>query len=67
MQALKADDLLIAPLPRAIQALPRAVDIALLLVDTAELGIRDIVSDQGRPWRMRIGTPRYFQWWSDRN
>ncbi|KAF6761756.1 hypothetical protein DFP72DRAFT_958741 [Ephemerocybe angulata] len=65
-EASKVDQIPQAALPEAIQSFPRDIQISLLQVDTTDRGVKGVASDDDRPWQVRVGNPRYFQWWSAR-
>jgi len=51
------------PLPQTISTLPSRVKITFNLPDRADLGIRRIVAEDGQVWTLRVGKPRFFEWW----
>lgn len=66
LEAFKTNDVLKAPLPQTIKDLPRDVLISLFMADNTDRGVKEVSTDDGRRWMMRIGNPRFFEWWSAR-
>lgn len=67
LQTFKSGEPIRAPLPDRISTFPKDVQVALLLVDRSELGVKKVTSpSDGRDWRVRVGNRKYFEWWAAR-